>query len=253
MNNKTNMALPLEEFVKHLEDSGVIAADTLKDFLPPKASPKDAEELARELVRQKKLTNFQAGELWQGKGKSLVLGNYVLLEKIGAGGMGQVFKARHRVMNRIVAVKVLPAGMTRDQAAIARFHREVQAAAKLNHPNIVTAHDADCANGVHFLVMECVEGHDLSALVKKQGRLPVAQAVWKCRPNFEDACAAWIYAGGAHHTGFSQAVTTEMLEDFGAIAGLEVVVIDADTKLRQFKQELAWNDCAYGLKGGWAA
>ncbi|HEX7651872.1 MAG TPA: L-arabinose isomerase [Verrucomicrobiae bacterium] len=84
-------------------------------------------------------------------------------------------------------------------------------------------------------------------------KLPVAQAVWKCRPNFEDACAAWIYAGGAHHTGFSQAVTTEMLEDFGAIAGLEVVVIDADTKLRQFKQELAWNDAAYGLKSGWVS
>ncbi len=84
-------------------------------------------------------------------------------------------------------------------------------------------------------------------------KLPVAQAVWQCRPNFEDACAAWIYAGGAHHTGFSQAVTTEMLEDFGTIAGLEVVVIDADTKLRQFKQELVWNDCAYGLKNGWTA
>ena len=84
-------------------------------------------------------------------------------------------------------------------------------------------------------------------------KLPVAQAVWKCRPSFEDACAAWIYAGGAHHTGFSQAVTTEMMEDFGAIAGLEVVVIDADTKLRQFKQELAWNDAAYGLKSGWVS
>jgi len=84
-------------------------------------------------------------------------------------------------------------------------------------------------------------------------KLPVAQAVWQCRPNFEDACAAWIYAGGAHHTGFSQAVTTEMLEDFGAIAGLEVVVIDADTRLRQFKQELVWNDAAYGLKSGWVS
>ncbi len=82
-------------------------------------------------------------------------------------------------------------------------------------------------------------------------KLPVAQAVWKCRPNFADACAAWIYAGGAHHTGFSQAVTTEMLEDFATIAGIEVVVIDADTKLRQFKQELVWNETAYGLKGAW--
>jgi L-arabinose isomerase len=84
-------------------------------------------------------------------------------------------------------------------------------------------------------------------------KLPVARAVWQCRPSFSEACAAWIYAGGAHHTGFSQAVTTEMLEDFAAIAGLEVVVIDADTKLRQFKQELAWNDCACGLKGGWVS
>jgi L-arabinose isomerase len=84
-------------------------------------------------------------------------------------------------------------------------------------------------------------------------KLPVAQAVWKCRPSFETACAAWIYAGGAHHTGFSHVVTTEMLEDFGAMAGLEVLVIDADTRLRQFKQELTWNETAYGLKSGWVA
>ena len=84
-------------------------------------------------------------------------------------------------------------------------------------------------------------------------KLPVAQAVWQCRPNFEDACAAWIYAGGAHHTGFSPAVTTEMLEDFAAMAGLEAVVIDADTKMRAFKQELVWNEAAYGLKSGWVS
>lgn len=84
-------------------------------------------------------------------------------------------------------------------------------------------------------------------------KLPVARALWKCLPDFKQACAAWIYAGGAHHTGFSHGVTTEMLEDFAAIAGMEVVVIDADTRLRRFKQELAWNDAAYGLKGGWAS
>ena len=84
-------------------------------------------------------------------------------------------------------------------------------------------------------------------------KLPVAQAVWKCRPNFEDACAAWIFAGGAHHTGFSQAVSTEMLEDFAGIAGIELVVIDADTRLRRFKQELFWNDTAYGLSSAWVS
>jgi L-arabinose isomerase len=65
--------------------------------------------------------------------------------------------------------------------------------------------------------------------------------------------AAWIHAGGAHHTGFSQAVTTEMIEDFAAMAGLELVVIDGDTKLRQFKQELLWNDVAYGIRSGLVA
>ncbi len=84
-------------------------------------------------------------------------------------------------------------------------------------------------------------------------RLPVARALWVPKPNFEDGCAAWIYAGGAHHAGFSQAVTTEMLEDFAAIADIEVVVIDADTRIRQFKQELIWNEAAYGLKSGFVA
>jgi L-arabinose isomerase len=107
----------------------------------------------------------------------------------------------------------------------------------------------DFGNRFRLLINEV----DVVAPEHAMPKLPVAQAVWKCRPNFEDACAAWIYAGGAHHTGFSQAVTTEMLEDFAAMAGIETVIIDADTKLRSFKQELAWNDVAYGLKSGWAA
>ena len=158
------MAISLEKFVQQLDESGVLAGNTLTDFLPPKASPKDAEDLARELVRHKKLTKFQAEELYRGKGKSLTLGNYLLIEKIGAGGMGQVFKAEHRRMHRMVAIKLLPAAMTRDKAAIARFEREVTAAARLRHPNIIAADDADQANGIHFLVMELVDGSDLSAL-----------------------------------------------------------------------------------------
>jgi len=171
------MAVPLEQFVKHLEDSGVLAGDTLGDFIPPRASPKDAEELLGELLRQKKLTKFQAEQVWQGNGKSLVLGNYLLLEKIGQGGMGAVYKAEHRRMHRIVAIKMLPAAMTQDQSAIARFEREVTAAARLEHPNIVTAFDADQSGDVHFLVMQYIEGSDLAALVKKNGPLPVENAV----------------------------------------------------------------------------
>jgi len=72
----------------------------------------------------------------KGKAKSLVLGNYVLLEMIGSGGMGQVFKAEHRRMHRTVAIKILPASTMQDPATIARFEREVTAAAKISHPNI---------------------------------------------------------------------------------------------------------------------
>jgi L-arabinose isomerase len=81
-------------------------------------------------------------------------------------------------------------------------------------------------------------------------RLPVARAVWVPKPDLATAAAAWIYAGGAHHTGFSQAVTGEMMEDFAAMAGIELVVIDADTRLRQFRQELRWNEVYYGLSHG---
>ncbi len=171
------MPVGLDQFVKNLTDSGVLSAGKLEHFLPPMAAPKSAEELAKELVRQKQLTKYQAAEIYQGRAKSLILGNYTILDKIGAGGMGQVFKAEHRRMHRVVALKVLPKAVTKDAAAIARFQREVEAAAKLRHPNIVAADDADEAGGVHFLVMEFVEGTDLSALVKKDGPLPVAQAV----------------------------------------------------------------------------
>ena len=88
------MAVPLEKFVEQLEASGILTGDTLKDFLASEVGePKDAEELAMALIRQKHLTKFQAEQISKGKGKSLVLGNYVLLDKIGAGGMGQVFTA----------------------------------------------------------------------------------------------------------------------------------------------------------------
>jgi serine/threonine protein kinase/Leucine-rich repeat (LRR) protein len=171
------MAATLEQVVKQLEDSGIVAAGKLKECLPPKANPASSEELVKELVKQKHLTPFQAQHINAGKTKSLLLGSYTIIDKIGAGGMGQVFKALHRRMDRTVAIKMLPPAMTKDAAAAARFEREVRAAAKLSHPNIVAAHDADQANGVYFLVMEYVEGKDLSASVKKDGPFPVAKAV----------------------------------------------------------------------------
>ncbi len=73
-------------------------------------------------------------------------------------------------------------------------------------------------------------------------RLPVARALWVPKPNLEIAATAWIYAGGAHHTAFSQAIDAEYLEDFAEMLGIECLVIDAKTDLRTFKNELRWND-----------
>jgi tRNA A-37 threonylcarbamoyl transferase component Bud32 len=105
-----------------------------------------------------------------------VLGNYVILAKLGEGGMGTVLKAQHRKMERIVALKVLHGDATRSPAAVRRFKMEVRTAAKLQHPNIVGAYDADEANGAHFLVMEFVDGVVLSQLLGR-GPVPIRDAV----------------------------------------------------------------------------
>ena len=81
-------------------------------------------------------------------------------------------------------------------------------------------------------------------------KLPVARAVWIPRPDLKTAAAAWILAGGAHHTGFSQAVTAAHLEDFAEIAGLELLQINRDTRLPEFKKELRWNEVYYHLSRG---
>jgi len=81
-------------------------------------------------------------------------------------------------------------------------------------------------------------------------KLPVARVVWVPEPDLPTAAEAWIHAGGAHHTGFSMAVTTEMMEDFAEIADMEVLYIDKDTRIRDFKNEIRWNDVYYHLAPG---
>jgi serine/threonine protein kinase len=101
---------------------------------------------------------------------------YRILEVLGAGGMGVVYKAIHRLMERVVAVKVIDRRLTGRPDFVARFRREVKAAARLSHPNIVTAYDADQAGETHFLVMEYVAGTSLDREVERRGPLPVREA-----------------------------------------------------------------------------
>ncbi|HUY34485.1 MAG TPA: bifunctional serine/threonine-protein kinase/formylglycine-generating enzyme family protein [Pirellulales bacterium] len=174
------MAISLKQYVQRLAASGLMTSGELQAFqrgLPRAQRPADGEQLARALVREGKLTKYQAAQLYRGRHEQLVLGNYVLLDEIGAGGMGKVFKARHRRMDRVVALKQLADEAHESPDLVERFRREVRAAAKLSHPRIVTAYDADEVDGRQFLVMEFVDGPNLAELVKKHGPLPVEEAV----------------------------------------------------------------------------
>jgi serine/threonine protein kinase len=98
---------------------------------------------------------------------------YRLLEKLGEGGMGTVYKALHTRMNRLVALKMLPAERVAHAPSVARFAREIEAVGKLDHPNIVRAFDAGEDDEMHYLVMELVDGVDLHRLVKQVGPLTI--------------------------------------------------------------------------------
>lgn len=174
------MSGQIERFLNNADASGLLTAEEITELiesLPSDRRPQDSEQLARELVRQNKLTKYQAEQIHAGKTKLLVLGNYVVLDKLGQGGMGIVLKAEHRRLKRLVALKVMSPSVVKTPDALRRFLREVEAAAKLRHPNVVATDDANEARGIHFLVMEYVEGSDLSILIKKNGPMSVQEAL----------------------------------------------------------------------------
>lgn len=132
--------------------------------------------LAGELLRRGWLTAYQVNLLLQGRISDLLLGPYVLLERLGEGGAGQVFKARHLQQQHLVALKVIRKELLADPEVVGRFHRETHVLSQLDHPNVVKAFDAGTAGSTHYLAMEFVEGTDLGRLVKKNGPMPVHQA-----------------------------------------------------------------------------
>jgi eukaryotic-like serine/threonine-protein kinase len=124
------------------------------------------------------------------------LGSYEILAPIGAGGMGEVFRASDPRLGRDIAIKVLSAGMAHDPERLARFQREVRAVAALNHPNIVTIFSVEESGGVHFLTMELVDGQPLDRLIPENG-LPVTQILEIARA-LADALAAAHEKGIVH-------------------------------------------------------
>lgn len=178
------MKLTANSFLNGVRQSGLIELDRLEgllqEFRQSGIDCDDSRTLADAFIRRNQLTTWQAGKLLQGRHRGFLLGRYRLLSLLGAGEMSAVFLARHAVMERHVAIKVLPGNKVHDTSYLARFYREAKAVSSLNHPNIVRAFDVDKqidgVNELHYLVMEFVEGQNLEKYVQERGQLSAAQA-----------------------------------------------------------------------------
>ena len=172
----------LDSFVRTTRKSGLIDPDRLQKLLDelPAEITGDAAKIAKQFVEQNLITDWQATKLLRGKHKGFSLGKYRLLRLLGKGGMSSVYLAEHTLMRRRCAIKVLPIGRVDDSSWLARFHREAQAIAALDHPNIVRAYDVDHERDgdrdIHFLVMEFVDGRSIQEIVADDGPLSFEQA-----------------------------------------------------------------------------
>ena len=166
-----------EKLLATVKKSGLVAEDDLARCLASLADknrgplPNDPREIIEVLVEEDLVNRWQAENLLKGKYKGFFLGKYRLLGHLGKGGMSQVYLAEHSVMERLVAVKVLPSRYVENPNYLDRFKREARAVAALDHPNIVRAYDIDQDGKTHYIVMEYVDGRDLQRIVSEDGTL----------------------------------------------------------------------------------
>lgn len=166
-----------DNLVKALSQSKVLGPNQLQEVQALLKRFNDPRSLARELIERKILTPYQANQLMQGGGKELVLGPYIILQRLGDNALGQVYKARHQHMNRLVSLTVVREDLLAQPEAVPQFYQEVQAVSQLTHPHLVCAYDAGPIGKTHFFAQEYVEGIDLERLVKQSGPLPVGPAI----------------------------------------------------------------------------
>jgi CheY-like chemotaxis protein/tRNA A-37 threonylcarbamoyl transferase component Bud32 len=174
------MQIPNLTIIQDLLSLNIIGVHDLEKAFAPiegTAAPFNPAEIADLLIKSGDLTPFQAQAAREGRAAELVMGNYIVLDKLGSGGMGAVYKARHRRMKREVALKVLKKELVSSADSVLRFQREAESSARCSHPGVVAAYDADEGPLGHFLAMEFVDGTDLAGLVTKRGPLPVAEAI----------------------------------------------------------------------------
>ncbi|MGL6072662.1 MAG: bifunctional serine/threonine-protein kinase/formylglycine-generating enzyme family protein [Fimbriiglobus sp.] len=166
-----------EVLLNAMRDSQLLMKEQLQSLREYVSSERpDPARLVREVRRLGFLTDYQIKEISRGRGRDLTLGAYTLLELLGEGGMGRVFKAHHNRLGRDVALKVIRKEKLTKPTVVQRFHQEIRAAAQLSHPNVILAFDADESNGIHYFAMELVEGSDLTQVVRTAGPIPIAKA-----------------------------------------------------------------------------
>ncbi len=166
------------DLLELMQKSGVASRQTIAELIPdPSVLPGDVRKAAAALVQKGLLTRFQAEQMLQGRHKGFVLGPHVVLDLLGRGGMGAVYLAEHRDLNRKVALKIMVAPRDEDQRlANERFIREARAAAALDHPNIVRIFDVNRHNGTPYLAMEYVDGDTLQRVLERDGHFPLSAA-----------------------------------------------------------------------------
>lgn len=183
-----------DDLVLLIRKSGLVDERKLTAFL--NSHQKDGvltsepKKVVATMVREGLLTFFQGEQYLLGKWRGFTLGKFKLLERIGVGGMGQVFLCEHTFMRKRMAVKVLPPTKAEDPVSLGRFYREARVASGLEHPNIVRTFDIDQDGPLHFLVMEYMDGTSLLEIVKRFGPMNVARACHYIR----QACCGLQYA-----------------------------------------------------------
>jgi hypothetical protein len=165
------------QFLDRVRQSRLLGEDRLLEVMRRFSGAAEASAVAGALVHEGVLTAYQARRIWEGQQAGLVLGQYHILDEIGKGGFGEVYKALHTYMNRVVALKVSRSDLLEDRKVRALFRREVLAATQLSHPNVVMAYDANEVDGLLYWTMEYVEGCDLDTLVRQRGPLAVPLAL----------------------------------------------------------------------------
>ncbi len=168
-------ASTVDSLLELLEKSNLLTEDQLAEARAAAEDAADPKSLARSLVQMDLISRWQAGQLLAGR-STFFLGKYKLIELLGRGGMGGVFLARHTMMNRPVALKVVSKQIAKDPAALERFLTEARAIAALDDPNIVQAYNVDSEDGRFYIVMEYVEGKDLQKIVEAEGPLDFERA-----------------------------------------------------------------------------